>query len=120
MTGWWWIGGGMQTNHTLTEAVAANWLRETQLPISSNRFVLRACTDYFWKDRQQTPQDIGTHTLGLTFSLEITEEEAARIRLDPNEYDAAAGFTKFNRAQLVEAEVYPAIIDLYALIFDKS
>lgn len=107
------------TDQTHLDAAVSNWVRETKLPIDPKRLEFRACADYFWKDREQPPQDIGCHTFGITFSLEITSLEAHRIELDPKEYDPEVGLTKFNRAQLVEAQVYPTILDIYDLIFGE-
>ena len=117
MTGWWWIGGRMGAGETKEEAAMRNFKRETGLNLSSDRLRLVAVFDYFWKDRQQVPQEVGCHMLAYTFVVELTAEELAAIGLEKSEYEASAGLTAFNREQLIKEKVFPAILDLYDLIF---
>ena len=117
MTGWWWIGGRMCAGETKEEAAMRNFERETGLNLSSDRLRLVAVFDYFWKDRQQVPQEVGCHMLAYTFVVELTAEELAAIGLEKSEYEASAGLTAFNREQLIKEKVFPAILDLYDLIF---
>ncbi len=118
MTGWWWIGGRMAVHETKEEAAIRNFKRETGLEITADRLRLVAVFDYFCKDRAQAPQDIGCHMLGYTFTVELTAEEIAlaATNLDKVEYEAA-GIIAFNREQLVDVSVFPAILDLYDHVF---
>lgn len=120
MTGWWWLGGGNLVNETSQEAAARNFTRETKLIIDPSRFVYRVDIDYFWKDRQQEPQNYGCHMEGKTFTVELRDEEIDSIKLDPDEFDASEGLTPFTREMLVREGVYPAILNLYDLIFPET
>ena len=121
MTGW-WIGGRMATHETAKEAAVRNFRRETGLEIAHYRLKLVSILDYRFKDRAQTPQEIGTHTLAYTFTVELTADEIAVItaNLDKVEYKASAGLAVFNRERLVEEKVFPAVLDLYDHIFPQK
>lgn len=116
MTGWWWIGGGMLPNETYPEAAIRSFKRETGIELSCDRLTLRALIDYLWKDRQQEPQTIGCHMQGATFSVELSQEELSRVELDTNEYGSSK-LDVFSRKDLVINGVFPAILDVYDLIF---
>ena len=119
MTGLWWIGGRIEPNETKKEAAARNFKRETGLEISTARFKLIAVFDYRWKDRAQSPQEIGCHMLAFTFSVELTMEEFTSLHgnLEEKEYEKGTGLFAFNRERLVEEKVFPAILDLYDHVF---
>ncbi|KKS33808.1 MAG: hypothetical protein UV22_C0018G0008 [Parcubacteria group bacterium GW2011_GWA2_42_35] len=118
--GWWFIGGKMIPSETKEETAARCFERETKLKLPTNRFALAAVLDYRWNQREQPPQDLGCHMLGYTFTVELAPKELAQVRLEENEYEKKSGFTAFNREQLVEAGVFPSIIDLYDHIFPPS
>ncbi|OGY78802.1 MAG: hypothetical protein A3B74_03385 [Candidatus Kerfeldbacteria bacterium RIFCSPHIGHO2_02_FULL_42_14] len=118
MTGWWWIGGRMTAPETKEEAVARNFQRETGLELTHERFQLAAVFDYRWKNRAQAPQDIGCHMFGYTFTVELTTTERTFVSANLNkEFETSAGLTSFNRERLVDAQVFPAILDLYDHVF---
>lgn len=118
MRGWFWMGGNRGgINEPLTQGLLATIEQETKLTtITPDRLVLRALMEYFWKDRSQAPQEVGCHMLVLTYSADITEEEAGRIVLDPNEYEEGV-LREFTREDLVREGVFPSILDMYDLIF---
>lgn len=117
ITGWWWIGGGIQAGMRKEEAAVVGFKRETGLTLSTERLVLVAVNDYRLKDRAQEPQDIGCHMLGYIFAVELSEEERASLMLDPNEYQSGSSLVGFNRHALVAANVFPAALDLYDDLF---
>lgn len=120
MQGWWIIGGNTgDINAPLVERLLTVVERETNLVIQSDRFVLTGLMEYFWKDRAQQPQDVGCHMFGLTFSVDITHEEAERIALDPKEYESG-NIVQFTREDLVREQVFPGLIDLYDRIFPEQ
>ncbi len=117
LPGWWMIGGGIAAGTSKEEGAIANFERETTLLLPANRFELVAVNDYRSKDRAQSPQDIGCHTLGYTFAVELTPKELDSVNLDPSEYAANEGLKPHNRNQLIAASVHPAIVDLYDDLF---
>lgn len=118
-TGWWWIGGRMSPEETKEEAAARNFKRETRLAVRQDRLKLVAIYDTRTRDRAQKPQHIGCHTVGYTFTLEVTDSEADAISrgLDEKEYDRAIGLVAFDREQLVREHVAKPIMDLFHHIF---
>lgn len=119
MIDWWWVGGRMKPNETFLDSAVRCFRRETKLDIDPGRLVLRAVNDYFLKDRQQEPQNVGCHMLGITFSLEITPEELKQTRLDENGYEQNE-LDPFTREDLLKASVFPAVLDMYDLIFPTN
>ncbi|OGY98976.1 MAG: hypothetical protein A2945_03985 [Candidatus Liptonbacteria bacterium RIFCSPLOWO2_01_FULL_52_25] len=121
MTGWFWMGGNRGgINAPLTKGLVAVILDETKLTtITPDRLILRGLMEYFWKDRAQAPQHLGCHMLGLTFSADITEDEARAITLDPKEYGEDE-LREFTREDLVRERVFPNVIDMYDLVFPPA
>ncbi len=119
MTGWWWIGGRMASHETKEEAAVRNFKRETRLELPQNRFKLMAIFDYRWKDRAQSPQEIGCHMLGYTFTVELTAMELTSVsaNLEQKEYEKGAGLFAFDRERLVREGVVSPILDLYDHVF---
>ena len=119
MPDWWWIGGRMEPHETKEEAAVRSFERETGLKLPQNRFQLATIFDYRYKDRAQTPQEIGCHTLGYTFVVELEPAELAfaSSHLERHEYEPSAGLSPFNREQLIEKNVFPAILDLFDHVF---
>lgn len=120
MTGWWWIGGRMAPCETKEEAVARNFKRETGLELPQNRFKLMAIFDYRCKDRNQSPQEVGCHMLGYTFTVELAAMELTSISVDldeQKEYEKGTSLFAFDRERLVREGVFPSILDLYDHVF---
>ncbi len=119
MTGWWWIGGRMAPDDTKEAAAARNFQRETRLVITEDRLKLVAVFDYRWKDRAQSPTEIGCHMVAYTFTVELMAAELATLsgNLDQQEYEAGTGLSAFNRERLVEEKVFPVILDFYDRVF---
>jgi ADP-ribose pyrophosphatase YjhB (NUDIX family) len=117
MKGWWWIGGRVRKGEPFVIAAARNFKRETGLDIALERFVYVMDSRYFWKDRQQEPQDAGSDNLAYTFSVELTADELEQIVLDPNEYEQEAGLTKFDFLALKAPDIHPVIRTFFNTIF---
>jgi len=122
ITGLWWIGGKMMPTETKEESVVRAFERETKLKLPIKRFKLVAVFDYRWKDRAQKPQNIGCHMLAYTFTIELSIKELqfASTHLDPKEYDNKNGLTAFTRKELVKANVFPVILDLYDHLYQNN
>lgn len=116
---WWWIGGWMQAGETAEEAMSRKWANETPVKVAPARFVFVCLNRYFWKERQQKPQDIGCDCLAFTFLVELTAEELDSVSrgLDPSEYDATSGLQEFDRQGLTDINAHPAILDFYDQVF---
>lgn len=119
MQGWWWLGGKMNPSETKESSALRCLKRETGLAISDDRLQLVAFIDIHWKDRQQEPQTIGCHMADYIFAVEFSDDELEHIRtnLEGREYHAGEGLIPFDRNGLVEAGVFPTILDVYDTLF---
>jgi hypothetical protein len=117
MNGWFWMGGNTgDINVSLPEGLLSVIKRETGFEMPLDRLTLRFGAEYFWKDRAQAPKDMACHMFGLTFSVDITEEEVAQIKLDPNEYEEGI-LREFTREDMVRESFFPVIIKAFDTIF---
>lgn len=120
MAYWWLIGGRSFAGEEPLAAVRRRVERETELDIAPERFVFYGLHRYFFKDRQQEPQDKGCDSITYNFGVNITAAEVAAVRLDPKEYEVGFGLKAFGRRDLVNASVFPALVDLYDTVFPRS
>lgn len=122
MQGWWWIGGGMRRGETYREAAVRNFKRETSLDISQDRLEFVIENRYWWKDREQEPQENGCDMTAYTYAIQLTDEEItiASKNLDKKEYEPGVGLQGFDRSQLTEIGVHEAILDFYDEVFSAS
>ena len=116
---WWWIGGAMRAGETEEEAIVRKFKAETSLQVAPERFKFVCLNRYYWKDRQQAPQDRGCDCLAFTFLVELDDKELEVVirGLDSHEYGAASGLQEFDRQRLVEVHAHPAILDFYNQVF---
>lgn len=122
MKGIWWIGGRRFAGEKPAESMYRCFKRETGLDLPGNRFQFVLIAEYLWKDRQQEPQDEGSHNLAHTFAVELDAAELAQARtgLERGEYDRDFGLQEFTREQLVMAGAHSVIIDFYDAVFPRA
>lgn len=115
----WFVGGRVNAGEPEGDAIGRIVARETGLVLPSERFNLVAINRYFFKDRQQKPQNKGYDCLSHVFTatLSIEERDSAARNLDPNEHDISAGLRAFDLPALEAAHVHAAITDLHVLLF---
>jgi len=113
----WIIGGRRFPGETRVESVRRCFRRETTLDIVESRFKYQLTNEYIWARRQQAPKNFGSHNIAHTYSIELSNEEIARIKLSPEEYDVQYRIREFDREKLVNAGAHLAILDLYDKIF---
>lgn len=116
---WYMIGGRMRRGERETQAAQKNFNRETGLKLTEDRFTFWGLRRFWWKDRQQEPQDKGVDTLNYNFIVELTSEElqTAATNLDPKEYQQELGFKEFTRDELISYAIHSVVIDIYDDIF---
>ena len=117
--GWWWIGGRISAGEGAEEAACRIVKRETSLDVITKRFSLLSINRYFWKEREQIPQDVGSDNIGYIFTVELTQKELQQASqgLDTEEYDRMSGLQEFDRDRLMRERAHGAILDLYDLLF---
>lgn len=122
MKGVWVIGGRRYAGEEQEVSVRRCFKRETGLDLDINRFVHAADAEYIWKDRKQSPQEVGSHNLAHIFAVELTPEERGKVSasLIRDEYEAGWGLRAFDRTDLEIAKVHPVLIRLHDLIFTES
>ena len=76
---WWVIGGRMRPGESFEEAASRNLARELGLSIEPQRFMYLCTLSYVFSKRQQSPQENGTHAVGVTMLLEISGGEERAI-----------------------------------------
>ena len=120
MSDWWFIGGRSFAGEDEVTSVKRCVKRETGLELDIHRFKFLTMKRYFFKDRQQPPQNKGCDSLCYIFGvgLEDKEVELVKSNLDPKEYDTAAGLKEFGPEDLSKENVFPAIMDLYEYVFN--
>ncbi len=119
MPGWWVIGGRQFAFETSEESVRRCFKRETKLDLPEDRFHYVRHNWYVWKDRQQEPQDEGSHNLAFTYAVELSPDELslAWASLHPEEYDIEAGLRPFGRDDLIKEAVHPMLVALFDQLF---
>ena len=118
--GLWYLGGRVQFNSaTIADSIAINVKRETGMVFPSERFVFLTMNDYKFINSAQG--NFPARSLSAVFVLELSKEELEQMSqsLLDTEYEPGFGLHPFNREQLVEADVHPAILDSFDLIWNK-
>lgn len=121
MKGWWWIGGRRNVGKSVKESMIANFARETGLELSAHRFKFILPQEYLWKDREQEPQDAGSHNYSYVYAVELSDAELTGVNshLDSTEYENGVGLVEFTREKLIAECVHAAIVDFYDAYFKK-
>ena len=123
MVGWWIIGGRRKPPMKIEDAMSETFKRETTLSLPPDRFHFLRVNEYTWKDRQQEPQDGGSHNTAATFVVALSAEELAQAsaNLEKKEYAKGTGLTPFNREELERLyemdQMHPMLIDLWHQVF---
>ncbi|WP_242025442.1 NUDIX hydrolase [Leptolyngbya sp. FACHB-36] len=85
---WWIVGGRMAAGESPKEAARRKAAKEARLEgLSDDRFRYVGVYSTCFATRQQPPQQHGSHSLNLTFQVELTVEEQQRMTLRSDEYD---------------------------------
>ncbi|MGB3495684.1 MAG: NUDIX domain-containing protein, partial [Elainellaceae cyanobacterium] len=85
--GWWIIGGRMYAGESPLEAVARKADQEANVQVDQSRFLFVNAYSTCFATRQQEPQHHGLHSVNLTYTLTLTDQEAEQLRLTSSEYD---------------------------------
>lgn len=122
---YWIIGGRMFAGESEAESASRNFERETKLKIARSRFQFLRSNRYWWRDREQQPQDLGSDNSAYTFTLEASDQEIEFVaaNLDWREYDPSFGIQPFSREDIENADfggrdvVREVLLDMYDDIF---
>jgi hypothetical protein len=119
MPGIWWMGGSRKKGYSPLEGICCKFREETGVDLPGDRFTFVTMTEYLWQDREQQPQDKGSHNICHQFAVELTDDELKIIRecLNRGEYDHTFGLQVFDRDRLMIAKVHPVILEVFDKIF---
>lgn len=84
---WWFLGGRMQAGEEPHVTAARHVRREAGVDLAPKRFRAVCHSSYLWQFRKQAPAGNGTADIAVVFSVDVTPQEKADIRLDMNEYE---------------------------------
>ena len=85
---WWIIGGRMVAGESPLEAVQRKAQEEAGLAnLVGDRFWFLGVYSTSFACREQTPRNHGSHSVNLTYAIELTEPERTNLRLISSEYD---------------------------------
>ena len=109
----WFIGGRVYRGESLEVAAARIFKRETGRLIDPKRLKFISLARYFFKDKEQEPQNEGSDSLSFTFGLEMNAKERDGLsnNLDKAEYEVEAGLEEFNLKTLHESNLTIAVIE---------
>jgi ADP-ribose pyrophosphatase YjhB (NUDIX family) len=120
MMGYWSIGGRRFPGDSAAASVAKNFMRETGVKAPRGRFRFISTIEVIWKDRKESPVNIGKHDIIQFFSIKLDKKELAHAsaNLCRTEY-AAGSLEAFDRKKMASKRLHPALIDLYDKIFPR-
>ncbi len=85
--GWWIIGGRMHAGESPLNAVSRKANQEANIRADPSRFIFINAYSTCFSTRQQEPRQHGLHSVNLTYTLKLTNDEADSLRLTSSEYD---------------------------------
>ena len=112
---WWTIGGRIRFGQTEAEGARSIFKRETKQDLDTDRLEYFTMVHSFMKNREQEPNDVGSHSFSFNFGIEVTAEEIEKIGagLDPKEYKKGKGMRAFSIEELEgEDEVQPIVLEM--------
>ncbi|HEY9664732.1 MAG TPA: NUDIX domain-containing protein, partial [Allocoleopsis sp.] len=84
---WWIVGGRMVAGEAPKAAAARKIEQEVQIAnIAGDRLRFVGVYSTCFATRHQAPQHHGSHTLNLTYQVELSQAEKLNIELDPDEH----------------------------------
>lgn len=85
---WWIVGGRMAAGEEPKATARRKAQQEAQLAaLDVSRFRYIGVYSTCFAVRHQTPQQHGSHSLNITYQIELTVEEKERLKLRSDEYD---------------------------------
>ena len=85
---WWLVGGRMAAGEAPTATATRKAWQEAQLAdVAADRFQYIGVYSTCFAVRHQAPQQHGSHSLNLTYRIELTAKEKEQLKLRSDEYD---------------------------------
>ena len=102
----WFMGGRMLPGETPSLSISRILKRELGLAITPERLSFVSASSLAWDRREQEPKENGTCDIQVVFSLELSQEEAMAVVLDPKEYASS-------KWESIDAVLHPDSASLY-------
>jgi len=96
---WWLIGGRMRAGESPLETAQRKLAQEAGLTVTGDRLHYVGVYSTCFAIRAQPPQHHGSHSVNLTYQLQLTAPEKTQISLDPQEYEPDWGWFDFLQLQ---------------------
>ena len=90
---WWFVGGRIFPGETPVQSCRRLLKRELQLDIEPARFDTVCAQSLAWAMREQLPKENGTTDSQVVLSLQLRDDEVAKVVLDPKEYSDSQWMT---------------------------
>lgn len=103
---WWFVGGRMFPGETPAKSCARLLRRELGLEIDTSRLQPVCCQSLAWAMREQLPKENGTTDSQFVLTLQLKEDEVAKVVLDEKEYEASQWLEP---ESLLEGDFHPAL-----------
>ncbi|XGV99225.1 MAG: NUDIX domain-containing protein [Leptolyngbya sp. BL-A-14] len=85
---WWIVGGRMAAGEAPTTTAIRKARQEAQLTnLDTDRFRCIGVYSTCFATRRQAPKHHGSHSLNVTYQIELTAQEKERVNLRSDEYD---------------------------------
>jgi ADP-ribose pyrophosphatase YjhB (NUDIX family) len=85
---WWVLGGRMIAGESPPSAACRKIWEEGALQVHSDRFQFIGVYSTCFAQRQQPPQNHGSHSLNITYQIELSAVEKTQLKLSSTEYQA--------------------------------
>ena len=103
---WWFVGGRMFPGETPKQSCARLLRRELGLEIDTARLRPICCQSLAWAMREQLPKENGTTDSQFVLSLQLQENEVAKVVLDDKEYEDAKWMEP---KDILDGDFHPAL-----------
>jgi ADP-ribose pyrophosphatase YjhB (NUDIX family) len=85
---WWVLGGRMIAGEAPLSTACRKVWEEGALQVHRDRFQFIGVYSTCFAQRQQPPQNHGSHSLNITYQIELSDSEKAQLKLSSTEYQA--------------------------------
>ena len=118
--GWWCFGGRMLIGEDALAAAARHFHAASGLVPNTERFSYLGANNLLFQDRQQEPQDVPSHSVTFTFSIDLTDRELADFgrSIGSDEYRLGS-LRSFTWPELQSADIAPLFRDAYLAVFGE-
>jgi ADP-ribose pyrophosphatase YjhB (NUDIX family) len=105
---WWLVGGRMVAGEAPQQTAIRQAAQEMDLCLQSDRLHYIGTYSTCFAQRHQPPQHHGSHTVNITYQVELTAAERSHLRLHPDEQETWQWFELEQALRLFDT---PQVLD---------